>query len=375
MLNNEFPPLGGGTGTVNQALLQRFKAVDDLEVDLITSALGRKREEERLGPRVRLIKVPVNNANIHHSSARELLTYAWLGLREARRMHLAQPYDLCFAWSTVPAGWIAWRINKAARLPYLVRVGGPDIPGFERRYAALYPFLTPVIRAVWRRAAVVIAKCKGEAAMIRACDPGARIELIPNGVDLATFSAKGVAAEYGPLRLLCVGRLIGRKGQPCLFRAVQQVAAAGLDVRLELVGTGDAEQDYRGQVAALGLTERVAFAGYVPREEIPARYAAAHVFVLPSENEGMSVSTLEAMAAGLPVVVTRTGGTEELVEEGVNGLIFESGDTEALAKHLMHLAGDRALVRTMGQAARATAGRFRWETAAQRYLQVFKELV
>ena len=98
-----------------------------------------------------------------------------------------------------------------------------------------------------------------------------------------------------------------------------------------------------------------AFFGYVPREEIARHYAAAHVFVLPSYNEGMSVALLEAMASGLAVLVTPTGGTPELVQPEVNGLIFNWADVDDLTAHLRRLAQDRTLVRRMGEASRRRA--------------------
>nr|HID13062.1 glycosyltransferase family 4 protein [Anaerolineae bacterium] len=324
MLNNEFPPLGGGTGVVNYHLLQRFAQVPGLEIDLITSAPERRAEEQRFAERVHLFKVPVNNRNIHHASNRELLTYAARALPLALRRHRALPYDLCFAWSAVPAGWVALVLRRLAGLRYLVRVCGPDIPGFERRYSLIYPLLSPIIRAVWHGAETVVAKCQGEAEMIRAVDDNVRISLIPNGVDLAAFPPGDPIPDDGPLRLLCVARLIERKGQRHLIEAVKRLTDNGIAVTLDLVGTGDARAAYEARVRELGLGERVRFAGYVPREEIAAYYMAAHVFVLPSYNEGMSVATLEAMAAGLPIVVTRTGGTADLVSRLLSSRICSS---------------------------------------------------
>ena len=107
MLNNEFPPLRGGTGTVNRTLLQRFAGPPWLEIDLITSALGRRTEDSQFAERIRITKVPVSNRNIHHSSNRELLTCAARALSQSRRQHRARPYDFCFAWSAVPAGGVA----------------------------------------------------------------------------------------------------------------------------------------------------------------------------------------------------------------------------------------------------------------------------
>lgn len=372
MLNNEFPPLGGGTGTVNRAILERLAMQPNLEVDLITSALGKRYEQEIFAERARIFKVPVNNRNIHHSSNRELLVYAGRALPYAIRLHRARPYHLVFAWSAVPAGGVALALHYLVHLPYLVRVCGPDIPGFERRYGPIYPLLTPIIRLIWRSAEVVIAKCEDEAAMIRAADDKVRIELVPNGVDLNAFQPGEPAPDTGPLRLLCVARLIERKGQRFLFEAVKRLTEQGIEVTLELVGEGDALSDYRRLVQRLGLEGRVHFAGYVPREAIATRYAAAHVFVLASYNEGMSVATLEAMAAGLPVVVTRTPGTAELVEEGVNGLLFDWGDVESLTAHLRMLALERVKLRQMGAASRRLAARFSWEAATQAFLRLFE---
>jgi len=373
MLNNEFPPLGGGTGTVNRAILQQLAQAQDLEIDLVTSALGRGSEQERFAERIRILKVPVNSQNIHHSSNRELLTYAARALPAALRLQRARSYDLCFSWSAVPAGGVALALRRMTGLPYLVRVCGPDIPGFERRYGPLYPILSPSIRAIWRGASAVVAKCDGEADMIRAVDCGVYVSLVANGVDSAAFQPASIP-DGGPLRLICVARLIERKGQQHLVEAVRRLIAEGVAVTLDLVGTGDAHAALQAQAVAAGIAEYVHFSGYVPREAIAARYSGAHVFVLPSYNEGMSVATLEALAAGLPVVVTRTGGTAELVAEGVNGLTFNWADVESLVAHLRHLAADRGLARRMGMASRARAELFSWESAAECYLKMFDRI-
>src|SRR5687767_2853703 len=374
MLNNEFPPLGGGTGTVNRAMLEHFARVPGLEVDLVTSALGRDFEEEPFSDRIKLYKVPVRNRNIHHSSNRELIEYSIRGLRLALKLHRQKSYDLCFAWSAVPAGAIALALRRFTGLRYILRVCGPDIPGFERRYQAIHFLITPLIRQIWRAADRVIAKSQREIEMINAVEPRIDCLLIPNGVDADRFKPAHVVPDDGRLRLLCVGRLIERKGQHHLIEAVKRLADEGVDVKLDLEGAGDAREANEAQAARLGLSDRVRFVGYVPREEIALHYAAAHVFVLPSYNEGMSVALLEAMASGLAVLVTPTGGTPELVSSGINGLIFDWADIGCLTAHLRRLAADRALVRRMGEASRRRAREFSWDAAAQRYIEIFRQL-
>jgi glycosyltransferase involved in cell wall biosynthesis len=375
MLNNEFPPLGGGTGTVNRALLERLAGSPGLSVDLVTSAPGPEPAEERFASNIRIRRLPVGTRDVHHASNRELVRYAGAALAEALRRHRARPYDLALAWSALPAGAVALALRRLTGLRYALRVCGPDIPGFERRYRPLYPVLAPVIRRAWRGAETVVAKCREEAAMIHAIDRRPQVELIPNGVDLAAFPPADPVPDEGPLRVLCVARLIGRKRQGDLIRAVGALRDRGIDARLELVGTGDARAAYQAEVDRLGLGDRVRFAGYVPREAIARVYRAAHVFALPSANEGMSVATLEAMAAGLPVVVTRTGGTAELVADGDSGLTFAVGDVAELARHLARLATDRAFARRAGAASRARAARFSWADVTAAYLDLFERLV
>ena len=374
MLNNEYPPLGGGTGSVNQAILSALAQSEGLNIDLITSSASSRSEEVRPSDTIRIIRLAIGSRNLHHATNRELMTYGGRALWRALRLHRARPYDLCLAWSALPAGVVALGLRRLTGLRYIVRVCGPDIPGFEQRYTTVYRILGPLIRAVWLGAEVVIAKSEGERAMIRRIEPEAHVQIIENGVDVVAFSPGDPIPDDGPLRLLCVARLIERKGQQHLLEAVNLVVKQGVDVTLTLVGTGDAERERRNQATRLGLTDRVHFAGYVPREEIAAWYRAAHAFVLPSYNEGMSVATLEAMAAGLPIVCSRASGLSELVSDGVNGFTCEWDDVASLAAHIGRLAGDRSLARQMGSASRNRASRFTWGSATRDYLQLFTAL-
>jgi len=370
MLDNEYPPLGGGTGIVNRRLLEHWAARGDVDVDLVTSSrLRRGGEYEELTPDIRIHKVPVDNRNIHHSSSRELLTYAWRGWRLARRLALRGGHDVCLAWAGVPAGGVAMWLRQELGLPYIVSLQGPDVPGFEDRYRWHYLLLTPFIRGVWRRAEAVTACSEGHRELALHTDPDATVQVIANGVDIECFCPPEVRREEaGALRVLCVGRLIERKGQHHLLAAVRRLRDLGQDIELTLVGTGDGEADLRRLAAELRLEACVRFAGCVSHEEMPDLYRASDLFVLPSYNEGMSIALLEAMACGLPVVVTDTGGTRELVRG--NGVVVPWADAAALADAITALAADVGLRRSMGEASRAVAARYTWAHAADEYLSL-----
>jgi len=370
MLNNEFPPLGGGTGTVNEAILKQLSSSSDLEIDLLTSSPSNKYESETFSSRIDIFKIPVDRFDIHHASNKELILYAIRAFSYGFRKNRQRKYDVCLAWSAVPAGASALCLKWISGLPYIVRVSGPDIPGFEERYKNLYPFLKPIIRSIWNNAEIVIAKCAAEAELIHKIDPRVGVTIIPNGVDAEQFNPGEPIPDKGPLKLLCVARLIKRKGQHHLIEAVKRITDQGIELTLDLVGSGDAEGEYRALVKFLQLEDRINFHGYIPREKMPDIYAQAHIFVLPSYNEGMSVATLEAMACGLPVIVSRTPGTEDLVKEGENGFTFAWGDIKTLTNHLLELESDRAYARRMGQESRKLAYRFSWESSSNKFNQI-----
>lgn len=380
MLDNEFPPLGGGTGVVNYHLLdelrRRASPLMPIEVDLITSSRSRRRfQYEEMTPAIRLHKVPVDNRNIHHSTNIELLRYTWRGYCHARRLTARTSYDLCFAFAGVPAGGIAWALRRTLGLPYIVSLQGPDVPGFENRYRYVYAALTPFIRQVWREAAAVVAISQRHRDLAWQTAPGLPIDIIFNGVDLALFRPATHAERPAgaPVTVLCAARLIERKGQQHLLAALARLMAQGIPLRLILAGAGDAEPQLRQQAQTLGVEAHVQFLGFVERSAMPAVYAQADIFCLPSYNEGMSMALLEAMASGLPVIVTATGGLEELLDG--NGLVAAWADVQALTGALATLAQNDHLRAEFGQRGRQIAERFAWPAIVQQVVQLCQRVL
>ncbi len=376
MLNNEFPPLGGGTGVVNYHLLKELAAYPDVTVDLVTSSRTRDQyETERFAERITIYKVPVDNHNIHHSSNLELLRYAWRGLNVSRKLLKQHRYDLSFAFAGVPAGVISYALYRHIGLPYIVSLQGPDVPGFEARYNYLYPFLKPLLRVVWRRAATVTAISGEHQRLAKDTAPKLSIPIIYNGVETDVFYPMN--ARDSSINLLCVGRLIERKGQQHLLRAFAALREQlpNRQLQLTLVGTGDAEAALKQQARDLGIAAQVTFMGFVAREDMPEVYQQANIFVLPSQSEGMSIALLEALASGLPVVVTDTGGTEDLVISGGNGLVVNWADVAGLTLVLRQLTEDATLRDRMGAASRAVAVRCSWEEITEQYVVLFESVL
>lgn len=173
---------------------------------------------------------------------------------------------------------------------------------------------------------------------------------VPGGSAVLPISAAG------PLRVLCVARLERYKGIDVLLRAAAAARAAGVDFELRLAGDGSERSSLVSLAQELGLTD-VTFLGALPPEAVAAALQSADLMVLPSRGEGLPVSVVEAMALGRPVLATTAGGTGEVVQDRVTGVLVDPDRPDQLAEALALLAADRAGLQRMARAARLA-----WET-------------
>ena len=169
-------------------------------------------------------------------------------------------------------------------------------------------------------------------------------------------AATGLSAE--PFHILCIGTLHEVKGQTYLIAAVEQLRRQEIDVHCHFVGGGPDLPRLQQQVDELGLGARVHFHGEQRRSQVLDHLRRADVLVLPSvpssdgRREGIPVSLMEGMAAGLPVVASRLSGIPELVEDGQTGLLADPRDVDGLATALARLHRSAPLRRRLGQAGR-----------------------
>lgn len=199
-------------------------------------------------------------------------------------------------------------------------------------------------------------------------DASAKVVLAPHGVDTARFRPpsgsrrveRATAPAPGSLRLLAVGRLVEKKGYPVLLRAIARARDAGYPITLTAIGDGAQLPSLRALTAELRLGDAIRFVGPRTHQEVAAAYLEADAFAQASvvlddgDRDGIPNSLLEAMASGLAVVATRTGGIPEVIVDGESGLLAAPGDVESLASQLMRVAADGDLRQRLGLRARAT---------------------
>ena len=210
--------------------------------------------------------------------------------------------------------------------------------------------------------------------------PARKFTVIPNGLDHARFSAVRPAALRQELGLApdarlvgCAARLEEQKGIECLIDAARLLEGRDAHAVFLVAGDGPKAPELRARVRDVGLESHFRLLGH--RDDMPSFMAGLDVFVLPSFWEGLPNVVLEAMAAGCAVVATNVGGTRELVEHGLTGLLVPARDPQAIADAVRRVLNDPVWARRLADAAREKAGSYTLERMVARTQQVYDEVL
>lgn len=206
-----------------------------------------------------------------------------------------------------------------------------------------------------------------------------RVAQIENGLPISLFQSIFPQPFGSKVKIISVGRLsLEKKGQDILIRALKLCVDRGLDIDCTLVGTptaGDSQTlpMLQGLVSSLQLTGRVHF--LQGRSDVATLLGQADLFVLPSRHEGFGLALVEALAAGLPVIASNTDGPADIISDGVDGLLFESGSDEQLAEKIEILIQSPVLARHLSINGRAKSTKYDISTMRDRYFEVYQSLV
>jgi glycosyltransferase involved in cell wall biosynthesis len=211
--------------------------------------------------------------------------------------------------------------------------------------------------------------------------PG-KVLTIYNGIDLTRFAVGGypddvareLSIEPGTVVAGSVGSLFEVKGFEYLLRAAKKVKTAIPKFRLLIVGEGRQEEPLKQLAETLGLRDAVDFMGF--RKDVPRLLNLLDIYVCSSISEGLSLSILEAMASGKPIVATSVGGNPELVVDGQNGFLVPPEDPGALSERVIDLARDEKLRLSMGKRSRQIAEeKFSLKTMIENYQRLYERLI
>jgi glycosyltransferase involved in cell wall biosynthesis len=303
--------------------VERVVLVRHAPVELESPKLTQLIHDSRLDQGVRKMSV--------WRSLRNLSQCVRHGVAAVRRERL----DAVVGFNLTPYGVVAWWIARRTGRPSLAALIGAD---FNTRLDQ--PGLRRPLQAVLRRCSrvTIFSQSAKRELERRGLRPG-RVFVLPNTVDTKRYRPDpAVAKDYD---LVFTGYLIPRKGVDRLLAAVARLAERGPPVRCLIIGDGIERERLEAEARRLEVAERVKFAGW--SADVAGQVRRARVFVLLSAAEGLPIALLEAMASGLPAVVTDVGANADVVRDGVNGyLVPHPADPAEVADRLARLLDDPA---------------------------------
>ncbi len=366
LVTRRYPPLLGGAEKVLSYLAPAL-AREGAEVTVLTArwaGLAPREEVEVPGGRLTVVRLATSRARF---------VGTWLYMRELRRWFDRNAVDLAYVSMLKHDAYAAVGSGRRLGFPVVLRPEGAGATG-DLAWQAWGRFGRAIgQRCLEANAVVAISRAVAEELTAAGYDP-ARIVSLPNGVPVPDEPWRPRQGwREAPLAVF-VGRLAPEKGLRTLVRAWPTVRAEHPKARLTLVGEGPERPDLERLIAELGLAGAVDLPGAMPDPGPALR--AADLFLLPSDEEGMSVALLEAMALGAPLVASDIPGNRSLVTDGMHGRLAPPADPEALARAVLDqwASPDRAATMAAAARRRVVEG-YSIEAVARRHLALFRSLV
>ena len=365
LVTNDFPPRRGGIQSYLEQFVRRLAAAGDHDLTVYAPQWKGAEDYDRAAP-FRIVRHP-----------------GTLMLPEPgvdRRMRgLIRDGGIETVWfgAAAPLALLAARARSAGAQRVLASTHGHEV-GWS-----MLPGARSALRRIGDNTDVITYVSRyTRGRFASAFGPRAGLEYLPSGVDTERFrpDPAGRAELRDRYRLgerptvVCVSRLVPRKGQDMLIAAWPQIRRQVSEAALVIVGSGPYEQHLHRLAEETGVAAQVVFTGAVPTAELPAHFAMADVFAMPCRTrgagldvEGLGIVFLEASAAGIPVVAGRSGGAPETVLDGETGQVVDGRDVDELAEVISGLLADPDRAHRMGQAGRQWVGReWNWDTLTAR---------
>lgn len=371
VLIHEFPPIGGGGGLIARDLAVGLVRGGH-QVRVLTSNFENMAEKETVDG-VEIVRLNVGRKEAFRADFKSMLLFV---IKASLNGFFASgdfKPDLIHAHFAVPAGAAAFVLFMLKRIPYALTVHLGDIPGASpEKTGAWFKRIYPLTVPVWRMAAKIIAvsRFSRNLALRSYRVP---IDVIPNGIDRAESGPRLPLKIGDSVQIVFAGRFVPQKNLDQILRTLSGLR--DLQWRCILIGNGAEYEEISAKVNEEDLADRIELPGWVEPAQVVEIFRNSDILFLPSRTEGLPIVGIQAMSAGLALVLSNAGGNPEIVEDGANGYIKAPDDMAGFVDALRELMTDRNKLASFRKRSYELSERYDIEKVVDDYEAAFESIV
>lgn len=306
--------------------------------------------------------------------------FMYLGVRTLiDTIYKIYKFDLIHAHVAYPDGYVGLKLKHKYKAPLVVTIHGrdvcscaPQIPTIERG-SCLKKIILQVLEGANK---VIGVSSKVRGIIFKYYSPADKVVFVNNGIPVRKITKNNMRPENQKIKIISVGYLDIRKGHEYAIRSLVGLNNDGIDCEYTVVGDGENRIFLENLARDLMVEDKVKFVGMKNQGEVYSYLSESDIFCLPSWDEAFGVAYIEAMSVGLPVIGCKGQGIEDVVTDGITGLLVKPKDTASVEDALKKLIRSPKLRQEIGQRAKEhVLSRFTWSANVKRYMEIYQEIL
>jgi glycosyltransferase involved in cell wall biosynthesis len=317
---------------------------------------------------IHIYRIPALRKHIDRSNPLQMMAYVISSMFYCRKIIQTHKVEKVIAFMSIPSGITALFINIFFRIPYLIFLGGGDVPGSQSNATLYHKIIFPLRRSILKNAKNIVAVSEGLAQLSQKTDKYP-VKVIHTGVDVDFYHPLLDTTQKDELRFLYVGRFANEKNVELIINQFKLLLIEGFNVRLDLVGDGPLSEILKKE--SLSQAGNIVFHNWIDKDTLRKVYQESDIMVNASIAEGLSNALLEAMSSGLAIVASDVIGNRDLIHHEDNGLLFSLDNENDLYKAMKRLINDQVLLNRLRVRSRqCVIENYSWEKSAMEYLNL-----
>jgi len=366
----EYPPIGGGGGQAAKDIaLELVKRGN--EVHILTAGMKGLPSKE-LEDGLEIIRVKSGRKTAYKAGLLEMAGYVLAGSIAGWKEVRNWKPDILHVHFAVPSSPVAWVFHHLTKIPYVLTAHLGDVPsGVPEKTDRWFRFIYPFTHPIWNDASQTIAVSEYTRQLALKHYP-VDIQVIPNGVDIEKLNP-GTITCGDPPRIIFAGRFMIQKNPIQLIRTLAELK--DLDWDCVMLGDGPLRQEIEAEINNQNLQERFSLTGWIEPKDVVNWLKNSDILFMPSLSEGLPVIGIQSLAMGLAIIASKAGGFIDLVDQGVNGELLDADNTKGYSTAIRKLLSDKDLLKSYRDASRKKSLNFDIKKVAERYEEVFTQLI